>query len=361
MTRRKSGALKKLEVVSPPDEEEQGLTWETGDKISGEGLKWMLPGRISLGGITILEGEKGVMKSTFSAALAAHLTTGKAFIGRRKCKPCTVVWLSGEDPVKDVVRPRLSAAGANVSRVVFPPVDERGVRYKPCFPSELGWLEATVERFHPALVVIDPLSSFIPPGCDLRNDQDIHDVLDPISELSFALGFSVLANRNLTKNRYASALDRGLGGAAVGGVARSILTIDWPDREKTQRILRVTAGNIMGNTPPLEFHCAVKAGVGTATGFTELDPAELAAQHPDDDEAERDVREDAKTMLRSLLSAGPVDVKVILEEAMSIQVSPRTLRTAKRELKITSHRVGKKKPAKWQWKRPEGGFPKRGG
>lgn len=355
-------AARKLKVTRPePEDDEQEPDfpqWETGDKVKGESLRWLLPGRIPLGGITILEGEKGVLKSTFAVHLASCLTRGKPLLGRRKSKPGRIVWLSAEDPIPAVVRPRLLAAGADLTRMVFAPVLERGIRYKPCFPNDLPWLEATVEKFNPLLVVLDPFSSFVPPGCDLRNDQDIHDVMDPIAELSFAKGFSVLCCRNLNKNRYASALDRGLGGAAVGGIARSILTIDWPDRKKTDRFMRVTAGNVTGSLETVRFGVSDSKGFGIISDLKEIPLEQEETCHPEDDEAERDVREDAKKMLRALLDKGPVDTTVIIQEALSIQVSPRTLRTAKKELGITSHRIGKKKPAKWQWKRPVGGWPK---
>jgi len=353
-----------LKVVTPTEETSPEVTdqeWESAAKVRKEKLTWLMPGRIVAGAVNILEGEKGVSKSTFSALLCSCVTAGKTYLGMKKQKPSTVLWLPGEEDVARVVLPRLEAAGANMGRVLFPPVSSNGIRWRPTFPGDIDTLRERIDRSKASLVIIDPLSCYVPSQCDLRNDQVIHEVLDPFGDVAAATGCTILLNRNLTKNKYASRLDRGQGGAAVAGVARAVLCIDWPDRKKPKRVLRVVACNLTHETPAAEYIIEDNNGFGCIRKFTLVDPEDDEEQRPDDDDAERDVRADAKTMLKKLLDKSAVEVSVILQEACSIQVSPRTLRTAKKELGITSHRkvVGKK--AKWEWKKPASGWKKERG
>ncbi len=333
--------------------EVESVPWESAEEVQVRPLEWLVPSRIVRAAICILEGEKGVSKSTLSVALAAAVTTGKPLWGRKKLPKGDVLWLPGEEDVALHIRPRLMVAGADLARVHFPPRDRHGIRQRLCLPADTDTLVEQILRFDCKLVVIDPLGSFVPPGCDLRVDQVIHDVLDPVADIAAAYDCTVLVNRNLTKGRSASRVDRGQGGVAVGGIARSILCIDWPDESLPRRVLRVVRCNLVPNTLPVEFRLEDVGGFGKATGFREMTPEEVNAEDDEEDVAERDVLADACKMLKDLLSKGPVSSKVVIAEAASIQISPRTLRRAKVKLCITSKRVIRKKEARWDWVPPK--------
>lgn len=87
--------------------------------VTPESVKWLFPGRIPLGKLTIVEGDPGLGKSTLLVDIAARLTidgvmpdgTHGDVIG-----PANVVILSAEDGAGDTIRPRLEAAGADLRR-----------------------------------------------------------------------------------------------------------------------------------------------------------------------------------------------------------------------------------------------------
>src|ERR1700722_10443549 len=84
--------------------------------------RWVLPGWIPAGKISLLTGETGVGKSLVALDIAARISNGNpmpfAEPGR---DPAAVMVFSGHDSLSETVRPRLEAAGANTSLIhMFP-------------------------------------------------------------------------------------------------------------------------------------------------------------------------------------------------------------------------------------------------
>lgn len=346
--------------VTPPDDENQpegvDSQWEAAHEVKRRPITWLLPGRILSGSVAILEGEKGVGKSTFNCAIVANITTGKTLLRSKKKPTGHVLWLPGEEDAATVVKPRLEAAGADLKRVHFPGPNDRGERRRLVFPSSLTYLRNAVDHYAAQLVIIDPLSSHVPPDTDLRSDQAIHQVLDPLADLAHTTGCTILLTRNLTKDRTASRINQGLGGAAVGGVARSILVIDWPDRRTSRRVLRLVACNLSRGAAAVEYELADQKGWPTLANMKEI-PMDNDDDGADLEEpGERDVRADAMVLLRRLLDKGWVSYADIEAEALGAGIGLRTLRKAKAELGVRSRRVGTSTPAHWEWGPPKAGW-----
>ncbi|MFO8013675.1 MAG: AAA family ATPase [Phycisphaerae bacterium] len=86
--------------------------------VEPEEVRWLWPERIALGKPTILVGDPGLGKSFITLDLAARVTTGAAWPdGAPGGEPGGGVILSAEDGLADTIRPRLDAAGADVTRI----------------------------------------------------------------------------------------------------------------------------------------------------------------------------------------------------------------------------------------------------
>ena len=86
--------------------------------VQARSVDWLWPGRLPTGMPAVLDGESGGGKSTVTIDLAARLTTGRPFPGEERGRPPADVLLLGhEDSPEHTIRPRLDAAGADVSRV----------------------------------------------------------------------------------------------------------------------------------------------------------------------------------------------------------------------------------------------------
>jgi hypothetical protein len=308
------------------------------------------------GTVAILESRKGCGKTSLAATIAAALTTGRALLGRRKGKPADVVWVAGEVDHDLEVEPRLLAAGADLARVHPPAKDETGIRRRVYLPYQLGQLADAIRHWGCVLCVLDPLSSIVPPEVDLRSDQAVHSVLDPLCHLAAQTGCTMLCTRNLTKDRGADRLDQGLGGAGVAGVARSLLAIDWLDTRDTLRTLRVVRCNEAGSTPPVEYHMIAEGEQVVCTGWRTVPADEDDPQAEGLDAADRDVRADALLLLRRLIGDEWVSAQTVMMEASSAAISERTLRAAKAELGVRSRRSGRVMPAYWEWGPPHKGW-----
>lgn len=349
----------KLQVVEQSDEPQQETVdsqWESAARVKRQPVNWLVPGRILAGTVAVLEGHKGVGKSSLCCALVAAITRGKAFVGRKKMPKGAVLWSPGEEDAATVVRPRLEAAGADLDRVHFPAANELGVRRRMMLPGCCAYLRSAIDHYGATMCILDPLSSHVPPEMDLRSDQSIHQVLDPVADLAYSTGCTVVITRNLVKAQGVDRLHAGLGGAAVGGVARSVLVIDQPDRKLSRRVLRVVVCNLSPHgTPAIEYHLEDK-GWPVVAKLREV-PSDQDDEAADLlDASERDVRADARILLRRLLGNEWVSVSCIRSEADNASISERTLRSAKTELGVQSRRVGTSTPAHWEWGPPKGGW-----
>src|SRR5581483_5451812 len=74
-------------------------------------VEWLWPKRVPLGGITVLAGNPGLGKALLTLDLVARESRGEFGTPRGS------VLLTAEDSLEHTVRPRLDAAGADVSLV----------------------------------------------------------------------------------------------------------------------------------------------------------------------------------------------------------------------------------------------------
>jgi RecA-family ATPase len=86
--------------------------------VQPQPIRWLWPGRIARGKVTLVAGDPGLGKSQFTAYLAARVTTGQLWpAGEGRPPKGNVIMLSAEDDIADTIRPRLEAAGADIDRV----------------------------------------------------------------------------------------------------------------------------------------------------------------------------------------------------------------------------------------------------
>jgi hypothetical protein len=82
-------------------------------------LVFLWPGRIPLGKLPLIAGDPGLGKSLITTDMAARVSAGMPWPeNRRRQKRGSVILLSAEDDLDDTIRPRLDAAGADVSQIV---------------------------------------------------------------------------------------------------------------------------------------------------------------------------------------------------------------------------------------------------
>ena len=86
--------------------------------IKAKPIHWLWPGRITQGKVSMIAGNPGLGKSLVTVDMAATVSMGGLWpVDRQCCEVGNVIILSAEDDPLDTIRPRLEAAGADLSKV----------------------------------------------------------------------------------------------------------------------------------------------------------------------------------------------------------------------------------------------------
>jgi hypothetical protein len=88
------------------------------DTVQPRRVRWLWDHRVVLGGLTLLGGREGLGKSTIAVDLAAQVSRGD-LVGEHHGAPRTVIYVHSEDARDYTIVPRLIAAGADLTRVIF--------------------------------------------------------------------------------------------------------------------------------------------------------------------------------------------------------------------------------------------------
>ena len=138
-------------------------------QLEARPVDWLWPNRVPLGGLTVLAGEPGLGKSLLGVWLAARLSRGD--LG----KPGTSLLLTAEDSREYTVLPRLTAAGAELAQIAFPPPGGDGLDRVIRLPDDVGLLRELVAKTAAKLVVFDPLMAYLPAKVNSWSDQSLRE------------------------------------------------------------------------------------------------------------------------------------------------------------------------------------------
>jgi hypothetical protein len=316
-------------------------------------LRWLWPGRLPFGKITILDGDPGLGKSLLTIWLAASITRGRALPGAEPQPPASVVMLNAEDDAGDTIRPRLEAAGADLSRVVqltaVDEGDEEGER-PVMLPADFDAFEQTIVACEAALAVVDPFVAYLGGEVDATHDQDVRRCLARLKDIGQRTGCALLLVRHLNKVAGASAIYRGGGSIGIIGAARSGLLVAKHPEHEAQRVLAVTKSNLTRLAPALAYEVVDSVSFGQAVirwqGEAIYSADELLSPLARD---EAPAVAAAAEFLRAELAAGRRPTHELLKAARAQNISQRALERAKGRLNIGVRKVGFGEDSRWYW------------
>lgn len=203
--------------------------------IPTRAVEWLWEGRIPLGEYSVLVGHPSSGKSTFAAALAAHVSAGIPFPDGTKPAVGDVLFMSAEESAAKALVPRLRVAGAALDRVSI-----ADIRLKRGERAELFTLadgtspieEALEEMNSPRLIIIDSLTSCTA-GIDTFRTDAFGPVLADLAQLSERRNVTILCLAHFTKAVSSGAMLRVLGSVAVVALARAVYMLArHPDNVK---------------------------------------------------------------------------------------------------------------------------------
>ena len=133
-------------------------------------IDWLWPNFIARGRLTVIGGHPGLGKSQLTANIAAIVSTGGEWpVNGGQAVKGDCLFLGAEDDPADTVKPRLMAAGADLScthileSVREAKVGDSGVCRTFCFTKDMDRLDKEIEsrKGRVAVVFIDPISAYL--------------------------------------------------------------------------------------------------------------------------------------------------------------------------------------------------------
>jgi len=307
--------------------------------VEEEDVQFLAHPYIVKGATTVLDGNMGQGKSTFTAALAAAVTTGKPPPFLETIEQGSVLFLSAEDDPARVLKPRLVENGADISKVRYQDqvfsLDANGMMM----------LRQEIEAHMPALVVIDPIIAYMDAGVDGNKANDTMRFMVELDLIAREYDVSILIVRHLRKAKADNAMHQGIGSIAISARVRSGLILGIHPEDPTKRAIAHSKANYSekGLTIVFELESGEK-GRPPIVNWLGVDPDitedDLLMKPPGAIGRPSEERDFAKDFLREVLSKGPIEKNKLDRMASTRSITPETMRRAADDMNIVKERGG---------------------
>lgn len=320
------------------------------------------PNRLPIGANTVFAGDPSLGKSLILFDLASRGSIGANFLDGQPNNfgVFETILFSEEDDLSRTIVPRLIGMGADRSKLhVLQSIKfkrgttdaERRLR----LDRDLEIVEAKLQK-HPAikLVVIDPLSNYVG-SKNIFHEQDVREVLMPLSSLAQEYGVSVVTVMHNSKQSGRSAMHKVIGAVGIAGVARMGWSfIKDPDNNGKKLMLQMKEN--LGKFPGIRYNTEAKVieingEQIEVAGVKYLGPSEMVINNlimqNEDISEKKDLP--AIALIKHYLQPGQtIKASAALLEAAKIGVSADALKRARKKLGVESHQKGDG----WYWTWP---------
>jgi RecA-family ATPase len=322
--------------------------------VKPEPIVWIWPGRVPLGKLTIIAGDGGLGKSTLTLDMAATVSAGYCWPDAPEvpAEAGSVIVLSAEDGLADTIRPRLDAAGADVSKVhALTTVRQRDGSMAPFnLKRDVPKLEKVLKKVGDVrLVIIDPVSAFTGDADDHKNGV-VRGLLAPLAELAERFKVAVVLVSHLNKNMGGKAAHRLLGSVAFFAAARAVWLVVADPEDPERRLMLRSKSNLAASMTGLAFRI-VKGAIRWESAPVHLLADDVLAAEGEAPDRDTEVNR-AMTFLRDTLAGGPMASHEIMSRADGEGISESTLRRAKKQAGILAGRAGFGRGSVCHWKLP---------
>lgn len=327
--------------------------------VEARAVEWLWQGRLAIGKVTLLGGNPGTGKSTIACDIEARISRGSPWPDGGSPQAGSVVIFSAEDAIDDTLRPRLEAAGADLTRihVVRAVPVTNGSERTFSLQDDLARLREVVGRLGDVrLVRFDPITSYMGSGIDSHQTADVRAVLEPLARLADEMRVAVLAITHPPKTTQGRAINAFTGSLAFVAAARmAFICIEEP---ATERRLLLPVKNNLAPLPTglgYEITTTILPG-GIATSAVRWDglPVTVTASEAiraAEGGVKRDKLAEATAFLQKQLAEGAMSVNELFHLAEEHEVAEKTLRRAADKLGVVKQQAGFH--GGWQWRLPD--------
>jgi len=319
-------------------------------------IRWLWRNRIAIGKLNLLAGDPGGGKTHVAIDIAARVSTGGAWPDGGTAPRGDVLLMSAEDDPEDTIRPRLEAAGADLSRCHM--LQGRYVEEKDhpegITLQSLTTIDAALAALPDArLLIVDPVSAYYG-SVDCNNTADVRALLAPLQELCARRGVALLVIVHPNKSTQQRAMYRIAGALGLTAAARIAWLVAEDEEQPGRRTLTAIKSNIGPMNQGLAFRLEPWADdpdyfrTVWEDGVVELSADEVMNPTEDDKAVIRDLD---RTIMQELAS-GPVEAERMTLMLRQAGYNDRAVRRAKKRLGIISEKARGALVGKWVWKLP---------
>lgn len=300
------------------------------NNIPAEDVRWLWHPYLPMGKITIVQGDPGEGKTTFVLALAALLTRGLPMPGSADNQPpMNIIYQTAEDGLADTVKPRLTALGADCSRVLVIDEGERGLTLSD------RRLAQAIKATDAGLLVLDPIQAYLGDGVDMHRANEVRPIFKRLGQLAEQTGCAILLVGHMNKMQGVKSAYRGLGSIDFRAAARSVLLVGRSKDDSDVRVVVHDKSSLAPEGASILFSLRSDTGFSWS-GFCDTTANELlAGSGPSTTKTEQ-----AERLLLVLLKDGEVASEELLRQSSALGISERTLKIAKQNQGVVSVRRG---------------------
>ncbi len=204
---------------------------KTAAELDDSPVEWLIPGWIPKRGITLLCADGGTGKTFVWISLLASLSKGESTFLRYDPEikeEQIVMCFSGEDP-ENILHSRFEKAGANLQNV-YVSAQDSDISQDITFQSR--FLEDIIRSYRPAIVVFDPLQSFIGSNVDMSRRNQMRSALKPLAYISSKYNLPVLIIMHTNKRPGESGRDKMADSSDIWDQARSVMMCGFDENKQ---------------------------------------------------------------------------------------------------------------------------------
>jgi hypothetical protein len=337
-------------------------------------VHWVWPGHLARGVLAIISGPPDLGKSQIHCFMIAVVTTGGKWPDGTPCPlKGKVAMLTAEDNMADTLHPRLTAAGADLNKVLVRNRIHKDSKDRAFLLQEDIDILEEILRNDPEIVLVtfDPITAFMGGKLDSHRATDVRSQFAPLKDLAERtnVAFSVITHP--AKRPGPKAMDHFIGSQAYIAAPR-LGDMCCPEFEEgddnkpkpTGRFLFANVKhNIFGAMPTLAYKLVLTSGGFDPEAKEEIkitrvewcgesplsaDQAIATANAANKDKPVASV----VTFVLDMLAAGPVRRHDIVERAKERGFSEKQLRDVRQKAGILSFKEPHTKETIWWWMTP---------
>lgn len=300
-------------------------------EVEEKEAEWLVPQYIPKGQVTLLAGDGGSGKTITWCDIAAKVSSGsKVFFDETPeefsvHESQRVLFFSSEDSIEHTLRARLRKAGAKLGNIFSVSLQDEAFN-EIKFNSQI--LEELISSVKPALVIFDPIQSFIPPDIQMGQRNAMRNCLNPLIGMGEKYGCTFLIVVHTNKKCGVYGRNRVADSSDIWDLARSVLIVG--NTKEGKRYLSHEKSNY--GEPGETALFSIVDSVAILEGYTDKKDKDFV-QEMGFEARQAPQRHDAEQFICDFLKNGKKPTKDLDDAALASGISVGTLKRAKTQLR----------------------------